>query len=484
MARRYPTGLFFESYPKPLCSMNMKLKINKTNIISDLTTPVSLYLKLREKFAEVILLESSDYSSKEDSLSFICCDSLSTISVADGQIVTENHTTSKVHREAISDNVVRAIENFTASFDIEGGGHEYSGVFGYTSFDAVQYFDTIVHNDQKPRYADVPDIRYDFYRYVIVFDHFYERMHVIEHQLIDEESGLDKLVNLIKKQDSTTYQFNKKGTLDQNMTDDQFKEIVTRCKAYCQHGDVFQIVPSRRYSQGYTGDDFNVYRALRSINPSPYLYYFDYGSYKIFGSSPEAHIIVKGTEAEIHPIAGTFKRTGDAITDAELAKKLALDPKENAEHTMLVDLARNDLSKHTSEVSVQKYKEVQYFSHVIHLVSIVKGILKKGISGYQILADTFPAGTLSGAPKYRALELIDDLEPTARGYYGGGIGMIALNGDVNHAIMIRSFFSFNNVLHCQAGAGIVIDSEEHKEMEEVNNKLKALMLALAAAEKL
>ena len=460
----------------------MKIKLNQKTMLSDLTTPVSLYLKLREQFAEVMLLESSDYSSKENSLSFICCDSLSTLEVSQSQVTLTDHVTSTCN--ITEGNAVKAVEDFVTSISLDVAEAPYSGVFGYTAFDGVQYFDTVSHNNTKPHYDGVPDIRYDFYRFVIVFDHFYEKMTIIEHQLVSADSQMSKMLNIVQRQDSQTYHFKQVGDRLANMTDDAFKEIVTTCKAYCQRGDVFQIVPSRRFSQAFSGDEFNVYRALRSINPSPYLFYFDYGSYKIMGSSPEAQIVVKGDMAEIHPIAGTFKRTGDTAKDAQLAEELSADPKENAEHTMLVDLARNDLSKHTTKVHVEKYKEVQYFSHVIHLVSVVKGKLNEGVSGYQILADTFPAGTLSGAPKYKALQLIDQLEPTSRGYYGGGIGMIGLNGDVNHAIMIRSFFSHEGVLHCQAGAGIVIDSDEQKEMEEVNNKLAALMQAISAAENL
>lgn len=461
----------------------MKIRTIKKQMLSDLTTPVSIFLKLRERYAEVLLLESSDYSSIENSQSFLCFDSLQTLTVSDGAVAMADQTTGQVeHREATD--IVAEVTAFVNSFTVvDEEASPYSGVFGYTNFDAVRYFDTLDVDSTKPSYG-TPDIRYDFYKYVIVFDHFYERLTVLEHLQEGEESKISRIINLINKQDSQTYVFEQQGDRRKNMADSDFVQMVTTCKEHCQRGDVFQVVPSRRFSQAFSGDDFNVYRALRAINPSPYLFYFDYGSYKIFGSSPEAQIVVKGREAEIHPIAGTFKRTGDFKKDQELALQLSADPKENAEHTMLVDLARNDLSKHTRSVHVDKYKEVQYFSHVIHLTSVVKGTLVPDATGYQILADTFPAGTLSGAPKYRALQLIDSLEPTKRGYYGGGIGMIGLNGDINHAIMIRSFFSTEGVLHCQAGAGIVIDSDEQKEMEEVTNKLAALMQALQLAETL
>jgi len=389
---------------------------------------------------------------------------------------------NKVTQTALGD-VVEDVSDFLEQYDLEAPDEikPYIGLFGYTGFDAVKYFESVVLEDKKPHY-DIPDIRYDMFRNIIVFDHFYGQMYVIENIPDGDTSQIDKVITLINKQDHQTFTFSTINEEEKNMADEDFMANVTLSKSFCQRGDVFQIVPSRRFAQQFRGDEFNVYRSLRSINPSPYLFYFDYGSYKIFGSSPEAQMVIKDREAEIHPIAGTFKRTGNVEKDIEAAKALSEDPKENAEHTMLVDLARNDLSKNTTNVHVEKYKEVQYFSHVIHLTSVVKGTLKEGIKPYQIFADTFPAGTLSGAPKYRALELIDDMDPTSRGFYGGGLGMLGFNGDINHAIMIRSFLSYEGKLHYQAGAGIVIDSDKEKELQEVNNKLAALKKALVLAE--
>lgn len=460
----------------------MKIMTSYRKLLSDLTTPVSMFLKLRETYAEVLLLESSDYSSKEDSLSFICFDSLATLEIKQ-HVVTQNDFCSHTTLQRELKDVVEEVSGFIEKYKIDAPEEirSYLGLFGYTSFDAVKYFESVVLDDQKPQYK-VPDIRYDMFRNIIVFDHFFGQMYVIENVPENSTSQMEKILTLINKQDHQTFTYTNTGSEEKNMTDDAFMANVTRSKSFCQRGDVFQIVPSRRYAQNFRGDEFNVYRSLRSINPSPYLFYFDYGSYKIFGSSPEAQMVIKGKVAEIHPIAGTFKRTGNVEKDIESAKALSEDPKENAEHTMLVDLARNDLSKNTTKVHVEKYKEVQYFSHVIHLTSIVKGTLKEGVKPYQIFSDTFPAGTLSGAPKYRALELIDDMEPTSRGFYGGGIGMLGFNGDINHAIMIRSFLSYEGKLHYQAGAGIVIDSQEEKELQEVNNKLAALKKALLMAE--
>ncbi|MFZ1749096.1 MAG: chorismate-binding protein, partial [Saprospiraceae bacterium] len=435
-------------------------------------------------FPEILLLESSDYSSKEDSQSFICFDPISTLQFKNSEYHIHHHSTNEiVHLK--NKKAVEAIDIMLSLYEVETDAisQKYMGIFGFTGFEMVQEFEGVQFNDSKPT-DDIPGLRYDLFRYVIVFDHFYEVLYVIENQLEGAQKNIEDIINIISRQDHQSFSFRQDGPEHANMTGDQYLDMVKKAKNNCQRGDVFQMVVSRKYSQGFKGDEFNLYRALRSVNPSPYLFYFDYSSFKIFGSSPEAQVIVVDGLAEIHPIAGTFKRTGNYDEDQALAKKLSADPKENAEHIMLVDLARNDLSKSATNVKVAKYKEVQFFSHVIHLVSKVTGTVKKGISSYQIFADTFPAGTLSGAPKYRALELLDEYEPTSRTFYGGGLGLIKLNGDLNHAIIIRSFLSIGGQLHYQAGAGVVIDSVPESELEEVTNKLAALKKALTLAEDL
>jgi anthranilate synthase component I len=450
-------------------------------MLSDLTTPVSLFLKLREHFPEILLLESSDYSSKEDSQSFICFDPLLTLKHQNGQYELKNQLDNHV-KPNIAQKATEAIEILLNSIHKKDNeNNRFNGVFGYTSFDMVQEFEGLTFDQTKPNYG-IPALRYDFFRYIIAFDHFYDELYLIENEVDGQGSTLNKILSIISRQDHQTYPFSKIGKESGNMTDDYYLDIVQKAKSHCQRGDVFQMVLSRRFSQSFKGDEFNVYRALRSVNPSPYLFYYDYSSYRIFGSSPEAQMVVHEGQAEIHPIAGTFRRTGDYTQDQVSAQKLQDDPKENAEHIMLVDLARNDLSKNCKEVTVSKYKDVQFFSHVIHLVSKVVGKIKEGVSGYQIFADTFPAGTLSGAPKYKALQLIDAYEPTSRSFYGGGLGIIKLNGDLNHAIIIRSFLSINGQLHYQSGAGIVIDSIPESELQEVHNKLAALKRAMDVAE--
>ncbi|MBK9257136.1 MAG: anthranilate synthase component I family protein [Saprospiraceae bacterium] len=453
------------------------IKTHSIKMLSDLTTPVSLFLKLREHFPEILLLESSDYSSKEDSLSFICFDPLLTLKYEEDQYNLKNHA-ENLFSGNIAEKAVDAINILLNSIQsVDQNNDRFNGVFGYTSFDMVQEFEGITFDQSKPGYG-IPGLRYDFFRHIIAFDHFYEELYLLENQVEGSKSSLDKIMSIISRQDHQTYGFYTDGKETENMSDAYYLNIVDKAKAHCQRGDVFQMVLSRRFSQSFKGDEFNVYRALRSINPSPYLFYYDYSSFRIFGSSPEAQMVVHEGVAEIHPIAGTFRRTGDFHQDQQLAQKLLDDPKENAEHIMLVDLARNDLSKNCEKVTVSKYKDIQFFSHVIHLVSKVVGKIKTGVSGYQIFADTFPAGTLSGAPKYKALQLIDTYEPTSRSFYGGGLGMIKLNGDLNHAIIIRSFLSINGTLHYQSGAGIVIESVPESELQEVHHKLGALRKAV------
>ncbi len=455
----------------------MKLKVHSTclKLIGDLSTPVSQYLKCREIFPQTIMLESSDYASKENSYSFIAFDSLASIEISNNVLA--------VNGEKKNDfDIVHEVSEFMRNIEVTGDHIQmkYQSIYGYTGFNAVPYFERISFDSAKTD-ENIPALRYDYYRTIIVFDHFHDDIYIIENTPEGQESRMDEVLSMVNRQSHQSYHFSLEGGETSNMTDEDFRELVTKGKAYCQRGDVFQIVLSRKFYQRFKGDEFNVYRALRSINPSPYLFYFDYGDFRIFGSSPEAQLVVKSGLAEIHPIAGTFKRTGEFASDQIRAAELLADPKESAEHVMLVDLARNDLSRNTTQVSVTNFKEVQFFSHVIHLVSRVTGKLDSAKNSFQVYTDTFPAGTLSGAPKYRAMQIINDLEPNSRSFYGGGIGYLSLNGDINHAIIIRSFLSKNNVLIRQAGAGVVIHSVEENELQEVNNKLGALKKAIVRA---
>lgn len=459
-----------------------KLRTEYRSRLADTQTPVSIYLKLRDKFANSLLLESSDYHGSENSVSYICCQPMAGIEVADGSINLSFPDGKNQTLPATRESVIPALIDFAGSFDTETFDLKFTcnGLFGYMGYDAVQYFEDIELDN--PSDFQIPEIIYRVYRYVIAIDHFKNQMHLFEHHWDQQQpSELDHLISLIDNKNFPDYYFKPQGQEVSNYTDEEFLEILSRGKDHCWRGDVFQIVLSRRFQTNYSGDDFNVYRALRSINPSPYLFFFDYGNFRVFGSSPEAQIVIKDRKAVIHPIAGTFARTGNDQADSELAQQLFNDTKENSEHVMLVDLARNDLSRNSHQVQVDTFKEIQYFSHVIHLVSKVSGDLTGDTSPAVVVADTFPAGTLSGAPKHMAMTLIDRYENVARGYYGGAIGFMGFNGDFNHAIMIRSFLSRNGTLYYQAGAGVVAKSVIESELQEVNNKLAALRQAMKLA---
>ncbi|MDB5114782.1 MAG: anthranilate synthase component [Mucilaginibacter sp.] len=457
-------------------------------LLADTTTPVSIYLRLRDVFPNSLLLESSDYHSRENSTSYVCCDPISGLTLNDGKLSIRYPDGSEENHAENEFELISHLNHFLTSFETTPIPLKITanGLFGYFTHEAVEHFETIRLKKSDDIRRKIPVMQYHIYRYIIAIDHFKNELYIFHNQ-IDEENdstGIDKIHDLIKNKNFPEYSFQSKAEEQSNLTNEGFIAIVEKMKQHIYRGDVFQIVPSRAFSKQFTGDEFNVYRALRSINPSPYLFYFDYGDFRIFGSSPEAQITIKNRKATIYPIAGTFKRSGDDEKDAELAYNLKNDPKESAEHVMLVDLARNDLSRHCEQVEVKAFKEVQYYSHLIHLVSMVSGNLLPGVPTFKVVADTFPAGTLSGAPKYRAMEIIDENENIKRSFYSGAIGYLGFNGDFNHAIMIRSFLSKNNTLHYQAGAGIVAGSVAESELNEVNNKIAALRKAIEMAEEI
>ena len=466
-------------------------------ILADLYTPVGVYMRLRDIYPQSALMESSDYHGSENSRSFIGVHPMASIAVGHG-IVTVTYPDGKVEKQELPAfgegkgeecklAISKAINDFVKSFHVEGDGKDFCGLYGFTTFNAVRYFENILVKDTTMEKNDAPDIYYIMYKDIIVFDHYNNTMELIvlsDAEGSADEAELDALLKAINKANVKPYDFHPVGDTTSTLTDEQHKENVRKCIQHCLRGDVFQIVVSRRFVQKYEGDDFKLYRALRSINPSPYLFYFDFGGYRIFGSSPETHNRIVGNKAFIDPIAGTTKRTGDIEQDRKAAEFLRNDPKENAEHVMLVDLARNDLSRNCHGVKVDFYKDMQFYSHVIHLVSRVSGALDKDADHIKEFIDTFPAGTLSGAPKVRAMQIISELEPHNRGAYGGCIGFIGLNGDLNQAIVIRTFISRNGELWFQAGSGVVAKSNDQYELEECNNKLGALTKAIHIAEQL
>nr|WP_294778767.1 anthranilate synthase component I family protein [Prevotella sp.] len=460
-------------------------------ILADLYTPVGVYMRLRDIYPQSALMESSDYHGTENSRSFIGVHPIASIAVGHG-MVTATYPDGRVEEKELPAfgegkgekcklAISKAFNDFIQAFHVEGEGSECCGLYGFTTFNAVRYFENIPVKDTTMEKNDAPDIYYIMYKNIIVFDHFNNTMQLIT---LGAEAELDALMKAISKANVKPYDFHPVGETTSTLTDEEHKANIRRCIQHCLRGDVFQIVVSRRFVQKYEGDDFKLYRALRSINPSPYLFYFDFGGFRIFGSSPETHNRIVGDNAFIDPIAGTTKRTGNMEQDRKAAEFLRNDPKENAEHVMLVDLARNDLSRNCHGVKVDFYKDMQFYSHVIHLVSRVSGTLDEQADHIKAFIDTFPAGTLSGAPKVRAMQIISELEPHNRGAYGGCIGFIGLNGDLNQAIVIRTFISRNGELWFQAGSGVVAKSNDQYELEECNNKLGALTKAIHIAEEL
>ncbi|WP_179333223.1 anthranilate synthase component I family protein [Winogradskyella costae] len=461
------------------------LNTHYKKILADTITPVSIYLKIRDKFPNSILLESSDYHANDNNFSYICCNPIASIKV-EGNTISQTFPDGSTKSNLVETvGVVEEIHKFTQRFKVDANENFKfinNGIFGYTAYDAVKYFEDI-EISKKDNSVSIPEIYYAVYQNIIAIDHQKNEAYIFAH-CFHSDNNINDILQLIQTRQYASYDFKPKGDIESNLTDEEYKANVELAKKHCGRGDVFQLVLSKQFSQQFSGDEFNVYRALRSINPSPYLFYFDYGNFKIFGSSPEAQLVVSDGKAEIHPIAGTFKRSGNDLKDAQLAEELIKDDKENSEHVMLVDLARNDLSRNGSNVTVENYREVQFFSHVIHLVSKVTGTIHKNTDTMQVVADTFPAGTLSGAPKHKAMQLIEKYEKTSRGYYGGAIGFMDFSGNFNHAIMIRTFLSQNHKLFWQAGAGLVAKSNPESELQEVYNKLGALTKAIEQAEEI
>ncbi|GAA4380173.1 anthranilate synthase component I family protein [Hymenobacter koreensis] len=466
----------------------IQLRTRHLRLPADTVTPVGLYLRLRDQYPGCLLLESSDYHTQQNAFSYIACHELARFELRGAELLerlpdgSEQHTTLEDPRHEALDR----LRQFAGRFKAPKAEQPFitGGLFGFMGYGAAQFCEDVKFNNTKPSAGPLPDARYGLYRYVLALNHFRQELHIFEHTPADaapDEAALQRLLSVVRSPVRPTFGFSLEGEETTNQTDDQFRTMLTAGRQHCLRGDVFQIVLSRRFQQRFRGDEFQVYRALRAINPSPYLFYFDYGHYRLLGSSPEPQLLVNGREASIFPIAGTFRRTGHDAEDAALAQKLVEDPKENAEHVMLVDLARNDLARHGRTVEVRRFREIQYYSHVIHLVSHVAATLAEGTDPLQVAADTFPAGTLSGAPKVRAMQLIDQLEPTARGMYGGCIGHLGFDGDFNHAIFIRSFVSIGGTLFYQAGAGVVAKSEVESELNEVHHKLAALRQALQQA---
>lgn len=470
-----------------------KIELSTTykKLLADVFTPVGIYLRLRDRFRDTILLESSDFHAGENSFSIVGINAIAGIEISNAREIEYKLPSGNAQKikmtgdTKVTDELWKFMQKFEITETIEMPAKKAQGLFGYTTYDAIPFFEDLkFKSSNAEELPEIPLVRYRLYQYAIVINHFKDELFICENHIEGVESEFEIVESLIKSKDVPSYPFAPLENETSTISDKDYINIVKKGIASCARGDVFQVVLSRRFQQKFSGDEFNVYRALRNINPSPYLFYFDYGDYRLFGSSPESQLIVQNNTAIVHPIAGTFRRTGNDATDEELAEKLSKDKKENAEHVMLVDLARNDLSRLCTEVKVTRFCEVQYFSHVIHLVSEVKGKVPENTNPFDLLATTFPAGTLSGAPKFKAMQLINEFENDSRGYYGGCIGFVGFDGSINHAILIRTFLSKENKLIYRAGAGIVAASNPSSELQEVTNKLSALTSAIKSAEKL
>ncbi len=466
--------------------MSHKIHTQHKEYLSDLHTPVSIYNKLRDNYPGALLFESTDYHNRTDNKSFICIEPMANFEARHNTYtcqIADNPKESKVAKH--TSEIALSFKKFLSSFEPVKSDFYINtqGLWGFSSFESVQYFEDIAFNTSADIIKDNPDLKYQLFRYIIIFDHFKKSLFIVEHSFEEKRSkaGIDKVFDKIKANGYSHFHFEATGEETSTITDQQYMDMVSQGIEHCKLGDTFQVVLSREFRQNFTGDDFTLYRCLRNVNPSPYLFYLDYGDFKILGSSPESQLQVSDNVATINPIAGTVRRLGNHEEDKARADALKADPKEMSEHVMLVDLARNDLSKSSSKVEVETYAEIQYFSQVIHLVSKVNGHIRDKKSGVDIYADTFPAGTLSGAPKYKALQIINENESNTRHFYGGAVGFFGFDGSVNHAIIIRSILSKNNVLVYQAGAGIVVESKPANELEEVNNKVRAIRLSIEKA---
>lgn len=466
-----------------------KIETRFKKLLFDVQTPVAIYLRVRDQFRDTVMLEGADYHSAEDAFSLIGIQAIGGIEVRDVNTIETKYPMQETVLTQIDNaqKVPDLLWNYMQGYEVTPAENEFvtraQGLFGYASYNAVQFFDTIsLKSFKSDPEREIPLLRYRLYQYVLVINHFKDEMYLCENIIPGLKSEIEKVEAFVLGRDIPSYSFQLEGDETSNVTNEKYLDMVRQGIASCKRGDVFQIVPSRRFQQGFKGDDFNVYRTLRSINPSPYMFYFDYGNYKLFGSSPESQLIIHDGRAVVHPIAGTYRKTGNKEEDRLLGEKLQQDPKETAEHTMLVDLARNDLSRNCTEVHVDYYREVHYFSHVMHLVSEVSGKTEANANPFRLLANNFPAGTLSGAPKFKAMQLIDEIEGNSRSYYAGTLGFVGFNGNFKHAIMIRSILSKNNNLYYQAGGGVVAKSVPEMELQEVNNKLGALKQAIQSAQ--
>ena len=464
-----------------------------TKILADVETPISAYLKIAENEDYSFILESVSGEDKFARYTFIGCDPYLRIS-AKNNYVTINKK-DEIDEFKLEDKTpLYYLEEIMKNYkpvNIEELPNFIGGAVGYFGYDMVRHFEKIP--DDNLDIVDVPEMYYMLTDKIIAFDRFKQELILIVNIILEEnddveqkyKQGVKDLENLYKKinkkfENLYLEDSDKEYSIKSNFENSSFCNSVDKAKEYIKSGDIFQVVLSQRFYTDYNDDPFNAYRRLRSINPSPYMFYIDFKDFKVAGASPEILVRVEKDNVILKPIAGTRKRGKTIAEDMKLEKELLEDEKEIAEHVMLIDLGRNDVGR-VSEYGTVKLTEkmiVEKYSHVMHIVSSVEGKLEKDKTGFDALKAVFPAGTLTGAPKIRAMEIIEELEPEKRGIYGGAIGYFSFNGDLDSCITIRSIVFKDDKAYMQAGAGIVYDSVPEREFEETENKIAAVIRAL------
>lgn len=489
---------------RPLASRGNVIPLHK-EFLPDLETPITALLKLKGKDRRVFLLESVEVGEKLARFSFLGRDPSRTFSAKGRDIVLGGKDARSYQGDAL-DELQKFLDSYRGVDDPDLPAFS-GGAVGLVCYDAIRLVEDIPATGKDDFH--LPDLQFGFYTSFLVFDHIKHKLRIVANVMTGEHATLEAAYQAAVKEiealeadlakplphpatsaaaagSAKAPKAPEAPVWESNMTPAEYQAGVLKCKEYIKAGDAFQIVFSQRFTARPAAGAVAIYRALRSINPSPYMYYLDYGNFEVVGASPETLVKVQGGTVETKPIAGTRRRGKDDAEDLHLEKELLADAKEGAEHLMLVDLGRNDVGK-VSEfgtVKVTQFMAVERFSNVMHIVSVVKGRLKAGLHPLRALMSCLPAGTLSGAPKIRAMEIIDDLEPHRRGLYGGAICYMDFRGNLDSCIAIRTMVLKDGIAYVQAGGGIVADSDPAAEYEETRQKAAAVMRAVELAAKI
>jgi len=466
-------------------------------LLGDTITPVSAFGPLNDS-DYAFLLESASGGEKVGRYSFLGCDPFMIFSSRRDKvrITRDGHTEEKSSDDPIGE--LQALVQHLKAVPVRDVPSFCCPAVGYASYDAVRYVEHLP--DEPPDDMGLPDLFFMFYDLVIAFDHLNKTVKVVAAARTRDRDPKDAYAEAVARVDAAVERLGRPVAavsddirpggdptlpFESNFKQEDYMDGVRKCKEYIRAGDIFQVVLSQRLKAQVAADPFDIYRAARVINPSPYMFYLRMGDTRMIGSSPEVMVKVENRKVTVRPIAGTRRRGDTEEDDLAMERDLVADPKERAEHVMLVDLGRNDVGRvcRYGTVTIEENMIVERFSHVMHLTSCVSGLLLPGKTAFDAFRATFPAGTLSGAPKIRAMEILDELEPTRRGPYGGAVGCIDYYGNMNTCITIRTMLLKDNTAYVQAGGGIVADSVPEREYQETINKAKAMFKALEVAEK-